>query len=149
MYAANSYRDLGHFYYRLGYILMNQVTRRHLKRLEMDDYDLGHLDSHHPGLGCGVSAVREPLPRFSYVRAVVSSPAARCRTGPLSWCRGGDNRRETCRCGMSAFQGDIWTALPYNLCMEISFDPTKDAANIQDRGIPLAFGASHPGACRR
>jgi hypothetical protein len=44
MYAANSYRDLGHFYYRLGYILMNQVTRRHLKRLEMDDYDLGHLD---------------------------------------------------------------------------------------------------------
>jgi uncharacterized protein len=25
--------------------------------------------------------------------------------------------------------------------MEISFDPTKDAANIQERGIPLAFGA--------
>lgn len=24
---------------------MNQVTRRRLKRLEMDDYDLGHLDS--------------------------------------------------------------------------------------------------------
>jgi hypothetical protein len=23
---------------------MNQVTRRRLKRLEMDDYDLGHLD---------------------------------------------------------------------------------------------------------
>jgi uncharacterized DUF497 family protein len=25
--------------------------------------------------------------------------------------------------------------------MEISFDPAKDAANIQERGIPLAFGA--------
>jgi hypothetical protein len=24
--------------------------------------------------------------------------------------------------------------------MEISFDPAKDAANIQERGIPLAFG---------
>jgi hypothetical protein len=24
---------------------MNQVTRRRLKRLEMDDYDLGHLDT--------------------------------------------------------------------------------------------------------
>jgi hypothetical protein len=24
---------------------MNQVTRRRLKRLEMDDYDLGHLDN--------------------------------------------------------------------------------------------------------
>ena len=44
MCAANSDRDLGHFYYRLGYTLMNQVTRRRLKRLEMDDYDLGHLD---------------------------------------------------------------------------------------------------------
>jgi uncharacterized protein len=30
--------------------------------------------------------------------------------------------------------------LPYNLCMEISFDPAKDAANVQERGIPLAFG---------
>jgi hypothetical protein len=45
MFAANSDRDLGHFCYRLGYILMNQVTRRRLKRLEMDDYDLGHLDN--------------------------------------------------------------------------------------------------------
>jgi uncharacterized DUF497 family protein len=25
--------------------------------------------------------------------------------------------------------------------METSFDPAKDAANIQERGIPLAFGA--------
>jgi uncharacterized protein len=36
---------------------------------------------------------------------------------------------------------DIWAALPYNPSMEISFDPTKDATNIQARGIPLAFGA--------
>jgi uncharacterized protein len=40
-----------------------------------------------------------------------------------------------------ASQGDIWAALPYNPSMEISFDPAKDAANIQERGIPLAFGA--------
>jgi uncharacterized protein len=25
--------------------------------------------------------------------------------------------------------------------MEISFDPAKNAANLQERGIPLAFGA--------
>jgi uncharacterized DUF497 family protein len=31
--------------------------------------------------------------------------------------------------------------LPYNLSMEISFDPARDAANIQERGIPPAFGA--------
>jgi uncharacterized DUF497 family protein len=28
--------------------------------------------------------------------------------------------------------------------MEISFDPAKDAANIQERRIPLAFGAVIP-----
>jgi hypothetical protein len=45
MFAANSDRDLGYFYCRLRYILMNQVTRRRLKRLKMDNCDLGHLDT--------------------------------------------------------------------------------------------------------
>jgi hypothetical protein len=33
MYAANSDRDLGYFYCRSGYILMNQGARKRLKRL--------------------------------------------------------------------------------------------------------------------
>jgi hypothetical protein len=45
IFAANSYRDLGHLYRHLGYILMNLVTRRRLKRLTVGDYDLGHLDT--------------------------------------------------------------------------------------------------------
>jgi uncharacterized protein len=40
-----------------------------------------------------------------------------------------------------ASRRDIWAALPYSPSMEISFDPIKDAANVQERGIPLTFGA--------
>ena len=42
---------------------MNQVTPRHLKRLEMDDYDLGHLDSRpgdHPGAPAPTRRTEEP-----------------------------------------------------------------------------------------
>jgi uncharacterized DUF497 family protein len=31
--------------------------------------------------------------------------------------------------------------LPYKPRLEVSFDPAKDAANIQERGIAPAFGA--------
>lgn len=33
------------------------------------------------------------------------------------------------------------TVFPYFLCLETTFDPTKDAANIARHGVSLGFGA--------
>jgi len=76
-FAANSYRDLGHFYRHSGYILINQVTRRRLKRLKTGDYDLGHLDNRFaPRIATRRHHHREkpsdarplPFPRFRPIR---------------------------------------------------------------------------------
>jgi hypothetical protein len=55
MCATNSDHDLGHFYRRPGYILMNRVALKRLTRLTMDDYDLGHLDSWRAAVGASAA----------------------------------------------------------------------------------------------
>jgi uncharacterized protein len=53
----------------------------------------------------------------------------------------GNSRALPCWIADRTSRRDIWPALPYSSSMDISFDPAKDAANVQERGILLAFGA--------
>ena len=93
---------------------MNQVTRRRLKRLEMDDYDLGHLDNWcrgraavPPWPSCWRSVPRKPSPCWSQRPASPGTRPSACHQAPkpapsVSPCaalpsRPGRPRRKTAR----------------------------------------------------